>query len=197
MYDILLLLLFKLLYSLYDERSEYTLEEEYSRRKQARPASASKPWMFIVILLLFINTLALGGLVFMNMQENSKNEERFSTIEKKVSLLDRETGKQTPASENTEQNVLTRPSSTQQSQVEQSSVITSETTESTQAVVQTTPSSGTSTPTVDPTPSSYTVQSGDTLSVIAERNNLSLQKLMTMNNLTDETVYIGQILSLQ
>lgn len=150
--------------------------------------------MIIVILLLFINTLALGSLLFMNMQENTKNEERFNNIEKKVSQLDQETNKQTPVSEETEQNVLTRPSSTQESQTEQSS---STTVDSTHTADQTTPSSETTTHVAEPAATTYTVQSGDTLSVIAEKNNISLQDLMAKNNLTDATVYIGQVLSLQ
>ncbi|GGC89293.1 LysM peptidoglycan-binding domain-containing protein [Enterococcus wangshanyuanii] len=170
------------------------MEEEYSRRKQTRPASTPKSWMIIVILLLFINTLALGSLLFMNMQENTKNEERFNNIEKKVSQLDQETNKQTPVSEETEQNVLTRPSSTQESQTEQSS---STTVDSTHTADQTTPSSETTTHVAEPAATTYTVQSGDTLSVIAEKNNISLQDLMAKNNLTDATVYIGQVLSLQ
>jgi LysM repeat protein len=172
------------------------LEEEYTRRKQQRPNPTSKKWLSFVILLLFINTAALAILLFMNFQENSKNEERFSSIEKQVSQLDQNSNRATIISDNTEENVLTRPSTTQESQTQQSSSSTTESSTQ-QNQTQTTPSSTTTAQAAEPVASTYTVQSGDTLSVIAEKNNLSLQELMTKNNLTDATVYIGQVLSLQ
>ncbi|WP_086315469.1 hypothetical protein A5821_002954 [Enterococcus sp. 7F3_DIV0205] len=180
------------------------MEEEYSRRKQQRPPSSSKGTIFIVILLLFINTLALGILLFLNVQSGSKQEEQLSSIEKLVNQLDKNqvTNNQTAATGNTEHNVPVRETSTQTSKVNESS----STVESTSHQTQTTPSSSdvveqqterSTEPSVAPTATTYTVQPGDTLSVIAERNKLSLQDLMLKNNLTDSTVYIGQVLSLQ
>lgn len=49
----------------------------------------------------------------------------------------------------------------------------------------------------DPTENSYTVQPGDSLSVIAKRFGVSMADLMTRNNLTDaDFVYVGQRLSI-
>lgn len=180
------------------------MEEEYSRRKQQRPGSVSKPTILIVILLLFINTLALGFLLFSNVQARSKQEEQLNSIEKQVSQLDKnqEANKQTTVTDNTEHNVPVRESSKQVNKTKESS----STVESSSQPAQTTPSSSevagqqtesSTEPQVTAAATTYTVQSGDTLSMIAERNKLSLQDLMLKNNLTDSTVYIGQVLSLQ
>jgi len=42
----------------------------------------------------------------------------------------------------------------------------------------------------------YTVQYGDTLESIAENNNVSIDELIRLNNLTDYELYVGQILKL-
>ncbi|ALS01844.1 hypothetical protein ATZ33_10785 [Enterococcus silesiacus] len=179
------------------------MEEEYSRRKQQRPASASKFSIVTVILLLLINTIALGVLLFLNVQASSKQETQLNSIEKQVSQLEKgpRATEQADATDNTEHNVPVRESATQPSSINE----TSSTAESSSQPVQATPSTevvGQQTerstePTTTPAATSYTVQSGDTLSVIAEKNKISLQDLMSKNNLTDSTVYIGQVLSLQ
>ncbi|MGX7329795.1 LysM peptidoglycan-binding domain-containing protein, partial [Enterococcus bulliens] len=43
----------------------------------------------------------------------------------------------------------------------------------------------------------YKVVSGDNLWTIAQRNNLSLQTLKQMNQLTSDTIFIGQVLKLK
>ena len=43
---------------------------------------------------------------------------------------------------------------------------------------------------------SYTVQKGDTLYKVALENNLSIANLKSYNNLTSDTIYVGQVLSL-
>ncbi|WP_074433061.1 LysM peptidoglycan-binding domain-containing protein [Neobacillus dielmonensis] len=42
----------------------------------------------------------------------------------------------------------------------------------------------------------YTVQSGDSLSVIAKRFNVSVTSIKTMNGLTSDTIFVGQVLKL-
>ncbi|MEH7748265.1 NlpC/P60 family protein [Neobacillus drentensis] len=42
----------------------------------------------------------------------------------------------------------------------------------------------------------YTVQKGDTLYLIAVRNKLSVAQLKSLNNLTTDTIYVGQVLKL-
>lgn len=179
------------------------MEEEYSRRKQQRPASDSKFTIVTVILLLLINTLALGVLLFLNVQASSKQETQLNNIEKQVSQLNKgqEPTNQAAVTNTTEHNVPVRESSTQPSSPNE----TSSTAESASQPVQTSPSSEgaeqqterSTEPASTPAATSYTVQSGDTLSVIAEKNKISVQDLMLKNNLTDSTVYIGQVLSLQ
>lgn len=46
------------------------------------------------------------------------------------------------------------------------------------------------------TNSTYTVRSGDTLYGIASRNNLTVTDLKAWNNLTSDTIYVGQVLKL-
>ena len=41
---------------------------------------------------------------------------------------------------------------------------------------------------------SYTVQKGDTLYLIAVRNTLTVAQLKSLNNLTSDTIYVGQVL---
>ncbi|MBV7504691.1 C40 family peptidase [Bacillus sp. sid0103] len=41
----------------------------------------------------------------------------------------------------------------------------------------------------------YTVQKGDTLYLIAIRNKLSVAQLKSLNNLTSDTIYVGQVLN--
>ncbi|MGX7244545.1 LysM peptidoglycan-binding domain-containing protein [Enterococcus quebecensis] len=177
------------------------MKEEYSRRNQQRPATTSKSSIVIVILLLLINTLALSGLLFLYVQASSKQKTQLDGIEKTVSLLEQRTNGQTSASETTEHNVPVKESSTQVSKTVETGV----TKESSNQSDQTIPSSEvteqqtehSTEPVTPPAATSYTVQAGDTLSVIAEKNKIPLQELMTKNNLTDSTVYIGQVLSLQ
>ncbi|WP_348921784.1 LysM peptidoglycan-binding domain-containing protein [Enterococcus rotai] len=174
------------------------MEEEYSRRKQQRPSETSKKTILIVILLLFLNTLALGLLLFLNVQASSNQEEKLNNIEKQVSQLDRTQGTNdhSIATDSTEHNVPARESSTQVT----SAIESSSTEESSTEPIHTTPSSEVTERSTEPTTpaaTSYVVQSGDTLSVIAEKNKIPLQELMQKNNLTDSTVYIGQVLSLQ
>jgi peptidoglycan DL-endopeptidase LytE len=45
-----------------------------------------------------------------------------------------------------------------------------------------------------PSSVTYTVQRGDSLFAIATRFNLSVYQLKTMNNLTSDTIYVGQVL---
>lgn len=42
----------------------------------------------------------------------------------------------------------------------------------------------------------YEIQSGDTLSAIARRNQVSVQRLKAVNNLNGETLHIGQVISI-
>lgn len=173
------------------------MEEEYTRRKQQRPTSTSKTSLAAVILLLLINTLGLCLLLFLNVQAESKQDEKLSSIEQQVKQLDQRTTVQPESYADTEKNVPVKESSTAASTTTESSS-SSTTMESVNQTEETIPSSEVAQhQTAEPTATTYTVQAGDTLSVIAEKNKLSLQDLMTKNNLTDSTVYVGQVLSLQ
>ncbi|MCR8850534.1 LysM peptidoglycan-binding domain-containing protein [Rossellomorea sp. SC111] len=57
-------------------------------------------------------------------------------------------------------------------------------------------SGGTTTPPPSTGSSTYTVQSGDTLSHIAVRYDVSVSDIMSWNNLSSSTIYVGQKLSI-
>jgi LysM repeat protein len=67
------------------------------------------------------------------------------------------------------------------------------------------PAPGSSLPTATPVPSdlprgteiSYTVQPNDTLALIAAKFNSTVASIKTLNALTSETIYIGQVLKVQ
>ncbi|WP_462409674.1 C40 family peptidase [Neobacillus sp. Marseille-QA0830] len=57
--------------------------------------------------------------------------------------------------------------------------------------------SSTQTTTVqNPTVSTYTVQSGDCLSIIAARYNVTVAQLKSINQLTTDTIHVGQVLNI-
>jgi LysM repeat protein len=198
-YDILLVLCFlKVLSLIFKERSENNLEEEHSRRKQKRPAPPSKFPTKTVILLLLLNTMVLCLLLFLSFQANAKQEDKLSSIEKQVTLLDQNLDKQivpTPASTQPSSSVQEGTSETMQTTESLANDDLSISSDSQQQTIETTPTSS-SEQEVN-TPSTYIVQSGDTLSGIAEKNQISLEDLMARNNLTDTTVWIGQELAIK
>lgn len=64
----------------------------------------------------------------------------------------------------------------------------------------TTETKKTTTSTVDISPitgEKYTVKKGDTLFLIAQRANSSINKLISLNNLSTETIYVGQVLQVK
>jgi peptidoglycan endopeptidase LytE len=55
----------------------------------------------------------------------------------------------------------------------------------------------TSTPSTASSSSTYTVKSGDCLSLIAKNKNVTVNDLKIWNNLSSDTIYVGQVLKLQ
>lgn len=51
-------------------------------------------------------------------------------------------------------------------------------------------------PVVDPAVKTYTVKSGDSLSLIAKSYGLTIKQLKSYNNLMSDTIYVGQVLKL-
>lgn len=177
------------------------MEEEYSRRKKPR-VKPRKNNYFFVILFLMINLAALSYLLFLNVQAESKFDQQLTVIEKYVSQLDQQVASRIATVTPTSTPLPKTGQITENSSIDQTEAST--TTASHQTVSEESTSASAieeeTTPTVKPevvAATSYTVQAGDSLSVIAEKNNLSLQELMTKNNLIDSTVYVGQVLSLR
>ncbi|MTD42102.1 LysM peptidoglycan-binding domain-containing protein [Erwinia sp. CPCC 100877] len=169
------------------------MEEEHSRRKQKRPVPPSKFPTKTVILLLLLNTMVLCFLLFLNFQATAKHDDKLNDIEKQVTLLDQNLDKQivpTPASTQPSNSLQESSSQTVQTTDNPAQVDNPDSSTLQQQTSETTP-----TPAAEQevnTSTTYIVQSGDTLSGIAEKNQISLQDLMAKNNLTDTTVLIGQ-----
>lgn len=173
--------------------------EEYSRRQKPQLKQRKNNYFF-VILFSIINLAALTYLLFLNVQAESKFNQQLTTIEQYVRQFDQQVASRiaTVSSSNSglpetgqaTTNQTTPPAVTQtQASVDEEPTTSSSTEKEANQTIE-----------LEPEvilPTSYTVQVGDSLSVIAEKNNLSLQDLMIKNNLTDSTVYIGQVLMLR
>lgn len=168
------------------------MEKGYSRKKKLHTKSSAYGSV-IVILLLLLNTVALGTLVvfaFYSFDQSSVQDQRLKTMENKIALLDNSLKKTSNvALGNSEKKNLpiTNGSNTTNSstkETNQSSVDEL----NTQELNQTVENSSTSNKT-------YVVQSGDTLSNIAEKHSLSIDELMSKNNLTDSVLSVGQLLT--
>lgn len=174
-----------------NERCWLYLNENASRRTQkkktktVRKKSNLPTTLFLIFnIFAFISLLAFGIIV------SNKQQEKLTNIEKQVATLNESqrsipnTATSTPvvsSSNSYEEEQSTSSNSSATPHTEEST----ETSETSQEVIDT-----------PVTPSTYTVQQGDTLSTIAERNNLTVQAIKEKNNLTDDIVYIGQVLEL-
>lgn len=169
--------------------------ENQPRRYKPRPTE-SKGTKTIMILLLLINTSALGCLLFLNFRsydQAEKQEVRLSNIEEKVNFKD-----QTAFSETTSlpETTKTQPSASNDLETT-TSQLQEPVTSSERTVTRNSPqdnSTSNSSEDVSPTESNanYIVKAGDTLSDIATQNNMTVAELMAKNDLTDQTVLVGQ-----
>lgn len=177
------------------------MEDKHTSRSSRRGGSSSG-LSILLLLLLLINTLGLGYIVYRTYQsDNTQNEfkEQVSRLETEIDKLGK--NQSTAAAANT-----TTPSSSQQQS-------TAPETSSTQSMPQTsvaTDNQATEPSASDPAqeqeaanvepqeqPSTYVVQAGDALSLIAEQHGLSLEELMQKNNLSDTTVLVGTELTVR
>lgn len=169
------------------------MERDYSRKKKSNTKS-SPSGSAIVILLLLLNTLALGTLVvfaFYSFDQASNQDQRLKTMENKIALLDNSLKKTSNvALGNSEKNNLpmTNGSNTTNSSTNETNQVSVDE----QNTQESNKSEGNS-PTSNKT---YIVQSGDTLSSIAEKHSLSVDELMSKNNITDSILLVGQSLTI-
>lgn len=177
---------------------ECFLEKNYSRRSRAGTNySPYKSWLVIVLLLL--NTVALATLVvlaFYSFNQSTNQEQRLKTIENKIALLDSNAKKISSSVTETSSaaTVKNNPMNTSTSTTTDSSTVN--TTQSTESVSsEETQKLNQTEVNINSVEKTYVVQSGDSLSAIAEKHSLSIEELMNKNNLTDSTVLVGQVLT--
>ncbi|AKL94408.1 cell wall hydrolase, SleB [Clostridium aceticum] len=117
--------------------------------------------------------------------EEETEEWVYETSDEEVHETDEEIMASSELTEKVEEKLQTAASS-----------ITSEEAAAEVAVVEAPRSTTSTANTVDMSPITsdrYTVKSGDTLFLIAERANLSLQELRSINNINTDTIYVGQV----
>lgn len=141
-----------------------------------QPQSGNGLLTTVLILFLVVITAGMSFLIYITME----NEKKYDAMEKQLSAIEQRlpnTGQeQAPADE----------SKLLQPKTSDSNAATSQS-----GVAGTEPSSGIAQPNPNGT-KVYIVQSGDTLSTIATINGMTLEELRTLNNLTDDDVYMGQ-----
>lgn len=175
-------------------------QEEHSRRHHKRPLEP-KGAKTLTVLLLLLNTSALACLLILNFQsynQSENQESRLDTVEYKIDALAQGlASRQTQT--NTKETTKTNKNSSTQNTSQTQTVSSSSDERNISQDVQETPSSSSQEVSSSSTQESttYTVKSGDTLSMIAELHNLTVAELMSKNDLTDSSLFIGQELSLK
>lgn len=183
----------------------------YSRRNKHSSKDQSASSIYIItVTFIILNTAALALLLFQGYSDakNSTHlDQRVVGLEEKVERI--ETTVTTPTStpvaqQNTAASAENTPV-TESSQEEGTVGVTepevTTTVPSSSAVTQEpytgyNSSATETTPVTEPAATSHIVQSGDSLSLIAETYGVSVSRIMELNHLSSETVVIGQELIL-
>ncbi|MGC6769666.1 LysM peptidoglycan-binding domain-containing protein [Enterococcus sp. LJL128] len=176
------------------------MEENHTSRSSRRN-SESPVLLIFLLILVFINSLGLGYLVYRTYQSDTGTSnvgEKITKLEDQVNKLNSSlsTGSIKTAS-GTETTTSTPPAASEAlpqtgGATTESSVAAPEPTEAPAvepAAEQ--PAAEPAVEEVQPQPTTYVVQAGDALSLIAEQHGLSLEELMIKNNLSDTNVLIG------
>lgn len=181
-----------------EQKGSFLMDNEHTSRS-ARRDSGSSSISVLLVLLLLINTIGLGYLVYRAYQSDNKQVEftnQVTRLENEIDKLARNSSTTT-----TSNNQTSSSASITQSSTSTSSSVLAETQGSTtpdvpeaQGGAENTSPEQAQTPsdsTTQEQPTTYVAQEGDSLSLIAENHGLTLEGLMQKNNLTDMTVLIG------
>lgn len=184
-----------------NERCWLYLNENASRRTQKKKTKSvrKKSNLPTTTPFLIFNILALISLLAFGIIVSNKQQEKLISIEKQVATLN-ESQRLIPNTSTNKTTMSSTPVISSSSSFEEEQSTESLVSSTTFQTEQSTEISETSheledTPVVVVS-NTYTVQQGDTLSTIAEKNNLTVQTIKEKNNLTDDIVYIGQVLEL-
>ncbi|MBL1230796.1 LysM peptidoglycan-binding domain-containing protein [Enterococcus sp. BWB1-3] len=181
--------------------------EKYRSRVSRRDSGASA-LLVILLLLLLINTLGLGYLAYQTYQastEKSYFNEQIVRLEKEIDKIGSvaSTAKTTNSSTSSSVAAETNTSDSQETALGETvhsstppetgipasdvDVAEGQETDQVQDVIEVAEAEATT----------YIVQPGDALSLIAEQHGLSLEEIMLKNNMVDTTVIIGDVLTVK
>ena len=180
-----------------------------------RRSYGSPTLLVVLLLLLLINTAGLGYLVYKDYQNNTKQsnfDQQVARLEQQIDKMNTSAAVQTTTTSSSSTAASTSPTTTTdpnqqavQPETTPSSALpeTGNADPSASAQTETDAPAAAEAQTVEgaidaPTDAStYVVQPGDALSLIAEQHGLSLEQIMLMNGLSDTTVIVGDVLAVK
>lgn len=203
------------------------IKDHSRRANRPSQATSSGNNSLVVVLLIILNLFILSGFVLLFLQSDSQAKGhglQLSKIEEKMDLLNSNEGTvaQRPNANTTGSSQSTTESSSETSTSEENqgnavsnannqtnnsgvgnatsntenstNVANNENNDNQHGVFD--PNTQTNDNTAS-TSTTYVVQPGDSLSLIAEKHNMSLNDLMTKNGLTDTMVLVGEVLTVK
>lgn len=169
--------------------------EELSRINRKTPSSKGETrvsgFTIVLTIVLLLNVMTMSTLIYLTIEDRSvkvKREEQIEEIQKQLTELGQLSESQKPT---TKQPVVT---------TESSAETTIQTTESSGKTDDQQAGRGTANqPNTETTKTKkvHVVAAGDTLSVIATEENVEIERLRTLNNLSDDVLQVGQELVLE
>lgn len=181
--------------------------EDTHTSRSGRRGSGSSGISILLLLLLLVNTIALGYVVYRTYQAENKQEEftnQVSRLENEIDKLAKGDSTTNVAANNTTTSSATAtPQQTAEASTAPAETQNSSATENQGQSPQESGDPNNGQQQADGTqpsqelPSTYTVQAGDSLSLIAENHGITLEELMQKNGLVDSTVLIGAELTIR
>lgn len=180
--------------------------EDTHTSRSGRRGSGSSGISILLLLLLLVNTLALGYVVYRTYQAENKQEEftnQVSRLENEIDKLAKGNSTANVAANNTTTSSAAPPQQTTEASAAPAETQSSSAAENQDQSPQESGDPNNGQQQADGTqpsqelPTTYTVQAGDSLSLIAENHGITLEELMQKNGLVDTTVLIGAELTIR